>query len=339
VVKGTVGRLDSVRCYAAETPVPSSAILVIGGTGTLGRQVVRRALDEGYTVRCIVRPRMNPADFLREWGAQTVQADLMDPTSLPATMVGISAIIDCATARPEESTSKVDWEGKVALIQCAQAMGIKRYMFFSIFNCDKHPEVPLMNIKSCTEKFLAASSVPHTIMRLTGFHQAVIGNYAVPILEDKPVWGTTDSSRTAYIDTQDVARMAMAALRSEAAIGRTLMVSGTKAWTTQEVIELCEKLSNSNAKVKTVPTWLLRRARGVLRSLQWTQDASDRLAFAEVLATNETWSSSMDETYKLLGIEPSSVQDLEAYLQDYYSRILKKLKQVGATSDRTNFYV
>lgn len=36
-------------------------------------QVVRKALDEGYEVRCTVRPRMNPADFLRDWGATTVQ--------------------------------------------------------------------------------------------------------------------------------------------------------------------------------------------------------------------------------------------------------------------------
>jgi hypothetical protein len=34
---------------------------------------VRKALDEGYEVRCIVKPRMNPADFLRDWGATTVQ--------------------------------------------------------------------------------------------------------------------------------------------------------------------------------------------------------------------------------------------------------------------------
>lgn len=71
-------------------------------------------------VRCIVRPRQNPADFLRDWGATTVQADLGDPTSLPAALVGIHTVIDCATARPEESTQKVDWDGKVALIQCAQ---------------------------------------------------------------------------------------------------------------------------------------------------------------------------------------------------------------------------
>lgn len=329
-----------LQCTAnAGTPVAKNSILVVGGTGTLGRQVVRKALDEGYEVRCIVKPRMNPADFLRDWGATTVQADLTDPTSLPATLVGISAIIDCATARPEESTQKVDWEGKVALIQCAQAMGIKRYMFMSIFNCDKHPEVPLMNIKAATEEFLAATALDYTVLRLCGFHQAVIGNYAVPILEDKKVWGTNDDSRTAYMDTQDIARLTLAALRNDACNRRTLTLAGPNAYTTKEVIEKCENLSDSRAQVSTVPTWLLKGTRGLLKGADWAKDAADRLAFAEVLAGNEAWTAPMEETYALLGVDPASITTLDDYLQEYFTRILKKLKQVGATADRTNFYV
>ncbi|GLC45882.1 hypothetical protein PLESTF_000670900 [Pleodorina starrii] len=321
------------------TPVPKNSVLVVGATGTLGRQIVRRALDDGYDVRCLVRPRPNPADFLRDWGAKVVNGDLTDPASIPACLVGVNTVIDCATARPEESTRKVDWEGKVALIQAAQAMGIQRYIFFSIFDCDKHPQVPLMNIKSCTEQFLASSGLDYTTFRLCGFHQAVIGNYAVPILEERSVWGTNDETRTAYLDSQDVAKMTVAALRTDKTSKRCLTLSGPKAWTTKEVIELCETMADTNAKVTTVPTWLLKRTRSVLRSMQWAADAADRLAFAEVLSNNEVWSADMAETYRLLDMDPSSVTTLESYLQDYFSRILKKLKEVGAAADRTNFYV
>jgi uncharacterized protein YbjT (DUF2867 family) len=66
---------------------------------------------------------------------------------------------------------QVDWDGKVALIQCAKAMGIQKFVFFSIHNCEKHPDVPLMEIKRCTEKYLADSGINYTTIRLCGFMQ------------------------------------------------------------------------------------------------------------------------------------------------------------------------
>ena len=56
-------------------------------------------------------------------------------------------------------------------LNSVQAMGIQRYMFFSIHNCEKHPEVPLMQMMTCTEKYLADSGLNYTIFRLCGFMQ------------------------------------------------------------------------------------------------------------------------------------------------------------------------
>ena len=65
-------------------------------------------------------------------------------------------------------------------------MGIQRYVFFSIDKCDKHREVPLMNLKFCVEKYLEASGLNFTTLRITGFMQPLISAYAVPILEVRP---------------------------------------------------------------------------------------------------------------------------------------------------------
>ena len=88
-----------------------------------------------------------------------------------------------------------------------------------------------------------------------------------------------------------------------------------------------------------MPVWLLKATRGVLRSFQWARDAADRLAFADLLSSGEDFTADMTETYRVLGMEEGSVSSLEDYLQEYFTRILKKLKEVGASSKQTNFYV
>ncbi|MBW4678874.1 MAG: SDR family oxidoreductase [Microcoleus vaginatus WJT46-NPBG5] len=304
-------------------------LLVVGATGTLGRQVARRALDEGYQIRCLVR-NLKKAAFLKEWGAELVRGDLCDPESLPPALEGVTAVIDVATARPTDSLSvkEVDWDGKVALIQAAKAAGVERYIFFSILDAQKYPQVPLMEIKRCTELFLAESGLNYTILKPCGFMQGLIGQYAIPILENQAVWVTGETSPVAFMDTQDVAKFAVRAISVPEAKNKAFPIVGTRAWSGDEIIRLCERLSGQQAKVTRLPLAVLRGVRNVTRFFQWGWNVADRLAFAEVVANGKPLTAEMDEVYQVFGLDPQEITTLEAYLQDYYSRIMKKLKEL-----------
>lgn len=312
------------------------SLLVVGATGTLGRQVARRALDEGYQVRCLVRS-FKRAAFLKEWGAELVRADLCDPETLPVALEGVTAIIDAATNRPTDSLSikQVDWEGKVALIQAAKKAGVERYIFFSILDADQYPEVPLMEIKRCTEVFLAESGLDYTILQLAGFMQGLISQYAIPILDNQAVWVTNQTSPIAYMDTQDIAKFAVRALSVPETSNQVFPVVGTRPWTPQEIIDLCERLSGEKAKVTRMPLAVLRGFRRLVRFFQWGWNVADRLAFAEVLASEKPLTANMDEVYPVFGLDPKDTTTVECYLREYFSRILKKLKELDYAQSKT----
>lgn len=310
-------------------------LLVVGATGTLGRQVVRRALDEGHQVRCLVRsPRK--AAFLKEWGAELVQGDLTAPETLKPALEGVTAVIDAATSRATDSLTikQVDWDGKVSLIQAAATAGVERFIFFSILDAQNFPNVPLMEIKRCTELFLAESGLNYTILRPCGFMQGLIGQYAIPILDKQAVWITGESSPIAYMDTQDVAKFAVRALEVPETVNKSFPVVGTRAWGAYEIIRLCERLSGKEAKIARLPLNLLRTVRQILRFFQWGWNVSDRLAFTEVLANGKPLDAPMDEVYEVLGLDPQETTTLEAYLKDYFSRIMKKLKEIEFEKDK-----
>ncbi|EKQ69219.1 putative nucleoside-diphosphate sugar epimerase [Leptolyngbyaceae cyanobacterium JSC-12] len=304
-------------------------ILLVGATGTLGRQIARRALDEGYEVRCLVRSQRK-AGFLKEWGAELVSGDLCQPETLPSALEGVAAVIDAATARATDSLSvkQVDWQGNVNLIQATKAAGVERFIFFSLMDAEKYPHVPLMEIKRCVELYLAESGLNYTILRPCGFLQGLIGQYAIPILENQAIWVMGNTSPIAYMDTQDIAKFAVQSLKLPATERKTFPVAGSRAWSADEIIQLCEKFSGREARITRVPVGLLRFARNVTQFFQWTWNISDRLAFAEVVTTGKPLTASMDEVYPVFGLDPKDMTTLEAYLQEYFERIMKKLREL-----------
>jgi len=310
-------------------------VLVIGATGTLGRQIARRALDAGHQVRCMVRsPRK--AAFLQEWGCELTRGDLLEPDSLDYALEGQDAVIDAATARATDGGSvyDTDWTGKLNLLQACDRSGVRRFVFVSLLDAERHRDVPLMDIKHCTEQALMASDFDYTILRCVAFMQGLIGQFAIPVLESQTVWVSGTPTPIAYMNTQDVARFAVAALERPETIRRALPVVGSRAWTTSEITQLCEKYSGKSSRVFRVRPFLLRAMQGVASFFEPAVNVVERLAFDKVVGGGRPLTAAMEESYAAFGLDPAEITSLEDYLKEYYDTILRRLREMEADLDK-----
>ena len=301
------------------------SILVIGGTGTLGRQIVKQALDEGYQVKCLVRDFRRSA-FLKDWGAELIYGDLSIPSTLPLALKGVKVVIDSATVRStsDYTSETVDWRGKLALLEASKLVGIKKYIYFSILNASKNSSVPLMDLKSKIEKEVEKSNLNYTIFQCSGFFQGLISQYALPVLEGETIWLPGDSSPVAYLDTQDAAKAVIETLNSPDYDNKNVSLIGEKFWTPKEIIQLCEKLSGKTAKISYIPVIAFGLLRRLFRFFEFTWNIADRLQFGEI--ANDA-SSKMKPTNEISW--PITRLGLENYLQEYFGKILKKLRETN----------
>ena len=306
------------------------SLLIIGGTGTLGRQVVLQALTKGYHVRCMVR-NFRKANFLKEWGVELVYGDLSRPETIPLCLKGINAIIDASTSRTNEQNSlkKVDWEGKLCLIKAAKIAGIKRFIFFSAQSVEQFNTIPLMKTKNGIEAKLRQSGIPYTIFRLTGFYQGLIEQYAIPILENLPIWVTNESISVSYMDSQDIAKFCLRALQIPQTLNQTFLLSGSRSWASSEIINLCEQLAGQEAKVQKIPLSFLKFVSQFFGFFEWGQNISDRLAFVEILNTKNNFSKSTFDLYQLFKIDSEEIIQLDDYFLEYFIRLLKRLRDIN----------
>ena len=301
------------------------SILVIGGTGTLGRQIVRQALDEGYQVKCLVRDFRRSA-FLKDWGAELIYGDLSIPSTLPQALKGVKVIIDSATIRSTSNytSETIDWRSKLALLEAAKLTGIKKFIYFSLLNASKNPSIPLMDLKLRIENELEKSDLNYTIFQCSGFFQGLISQYALPVLENETIWLPGDSAPVAYLDTQDAAKAVISTLNNSSYDKKKVSLIGEKFWTPKEIIQLCERLSGKTANISYIPVVAFSLLRNFFRLFEFTWNIADRLQFGEI--PNDSNS----------GIKPSNEISwpvnrlgLETYLQEYFGKILKKLRETN----------
>ena len=306
------------------------SLLIIGATGTLGRQITLQALKKGYRVSCLVR-NFNSATFLKKWNVQLVYGDLSVPETISSCLEGISVIIDASTSRPEnfDSIKKVDWEGKLALIEAAKVAKIKRFIFCSTYNIEQFVSIPLIRMKYGIEKKLQQADIPYTIFRLNGFYQGLVKQYALPILDKMPVWTTNETVKIPYMDTQDIAKFFVKSLQLPETKNRIFILGGPKNWLSDEVIKLCEQLVGQSATINQVPAFFLKFVSKILNFFAWSQNISDRLAFVDILIFGNNSLQISTNLYEIFKIELTTIIQLNDYLLEYFVRLLKKLQDIS----------
>ena len=191
-----------------------------------------------------------------------------------------------------------------------------------------------MDIKACTENLLEASDLDYTILQGAAFMQGVISQFAIPVLESQTVWVSGTPTAIAYMNTQDMARFAVAALERSETVRNTYPVVGPKAWNTGELVQLCERCSGKTARVFRVPPALINLMQGIASFFEPAVNVAERLAFAEVTGGGQSLDASMQPSYDAFGLDDSETTDMESYIREYYDTILKRLREMEADLDK-----
>lgn len=145
-------------------------ITVVGGTGHLGREVVRLLLAEGHAVRVCAKGAASATD-LAAAGAELVPGDIRDAPAVARALEGATVAVCAAqglagTGRP--SPASVDRDGNRIVVDAAGAAGAAVVLVSVVGAGPEHP-VELHRMKGAAEAYLRSSGVPWTIVRGTAF--------------------------------------------------------------------------------------------------------------------------------------------------------------------------
>ncbi len=99
-------------------------VLIIGATGGTGRQLVRQALERGYTVTALVRDRSRlQVDHPQ---LTVMQGDVLDPGSVEAAMRGQQAVLSALGHKRYFSPTRILSEGTRNILRAMETHGVPR---------------------------------------------------------------------------------------------------------------------------------------------------------------------------------------------------------------------
>jgi uncharacterized protein YbjT (DUF2867 family) len=190
-------------------------ILVTGGTGRVGSEVVKELQKRKADIRLLVRKNDAPTPT----GVEAAIGDLLDPVSVEKAMDGVDKLYLLNAVLPDELT-----QGLIAY-DLAKKLKLRHVVYHSVFRVEHFKDVPHFASKLAIESALREFDIPFTIIRPNYFIQndatlkdalTKTGIYPMPL-------GQVGISA---VDIRDIAEAAAIALTSDGHFGKTYNLNG-----------------------------------------------------------------------------------------------------------------
>jgi NADH dehydrogenase len=305
-------------------------ILVTGGTGFIGRSVVRRLHEARRPFRLLLRPARRSPHLPPGLDVPVSLASLADRRGVRAALVGIESVVHLAGGERSgrrEDLILADIEGTRALAETAAEAGVLRLLYVSHLGADRHSAYPVLRAKAMAEEALRDSPVPCTILRsgivfgpgdrfttaLAGAMAAAPGFFPVP---------SPGAGRLQPLWVEDLSACLIWALDDDDLRGQTFEVGGPEYLTYVEILRLIlETAGMRRALVSFRPPYM----RGLFWVLERILPEPPLNRFwLDYLASDRT--ADLSTLPRVFGLQPVRMQGHLAYLQarnwarEFYAR-------------------
>jgi uncharacterized protein YbjT (DUF2867 family) len=280
-------------------------ILVAGGTGLLGRDVVARLVTRGLPVRVLTRDVAHGRTALGSLAKEVelVAGDVRDPSSLVPAVRGADTVIAAVQGfggREAGGIAAVDRDGNRNLVRASAAAGVGRFVLLSIHDASAADPLALGRAKATVEADLRATSMTPLIIRPTAYMETWAGIVGGPILATgrARVFGRGRNPIN-FVASGDVAAVVEEVVVDRAAdgAGRTIEVVGPDDLSFDDVVSRFSAAIGRPVPTSHVPLPMLRAMAIVLRPFKPILAA--QVAAAVVLDTT-------DRTVRDAGLDPAS---------------------------------
>jgi len=252
--------------------ITGKQVTVFGGSGFLGRHLIRRLAAEGHIIRVAVRDPER-ALFLKVMGKighiVPVAADVRDPHSVARAVAGSHWVVNLVGILAESGKrtfQRIHTEGAANVAKAAALEGAQRLVHVSALGADPTSASAYARTKAEGEAAVRAAFAGATILRpnvVFGPEDEFFNMFAcmarfLPML---PVLGASSprdgGARFQPVYVGDVADAIMAALKRDDAVGATYELCGPEEMSARQIMEGVLRITGRRRLLMPAPYWLL----------------------------------------------------------------------------------